>query len=673
MFSIKSKTISFNGIDITLESGKIARQADAAVTISSGKSVVLCCVSMSKSVKEDMNFLPLTVSYLEKYYASGKYPGGFFKREAKPSEREVLISRLIDRSIRPLFPSDFFQEVNIHCTVLSYDKNVDTDILAIIGTVAALNISPVPFRHKIAATRIVKPCKTEEANDINLMVSGTNDNILVIELSSPEITKDIFLQEIQVAQQQIKILSSFVESFVSLFDEIEFSYNKIESLEIEKQIIAEERSEIAKTYFVTTEEKKNIISAICDKYITCHKYDENIVNYTIKKIRRSIFREMIQQGKRMDGRTLSDVRPIDCTIDLLPSAHGSALFTRGKTQSLAVLTLGSTQDCQIEDNITGMTSEKFLLHYNFPSYAVGECGPAKPPTRREIGHAKLAKKAVLAVFPKNFPYTVRVVSEITESNGSSSMATVCATTLALMSGGVPVKKHVAGVAMGLVASDDNAVVITDITGEEDALGDMDLKITMTEAGITALQLDIKTLGISVTNIEKTITDSQNACHKILQQMSNVIDKPRTSMHTCAPIIYETKIAKNKIKDVIGTGGKIIKHLSEKSHSKIDIEEDGVVKIFSPNEAKLKIAKTMLDEIVSEPVIGQVYEGKIMKILDFGMFVRFFKQKEGLVHKSEISSEKNGRNIEHTVNDIVKVKFLSYDKKGKIKLSMQNTE
>jgi polyribonucleotide nucleotidyltransferase len=691
MFNIVKKSIEWNGKKIELETGKIARQASASVIVRMGESIVLCTVTFSKNLKEGIDFFPLSVNYLEKYYAAGKFPGGFMKREGKPSDRETLISRLIDRPIRPLFPEDFLYEVNVFCKVLSYDGNFPTDVLAIIGSAAALKISEVPFDSLLAAVRVgliddefvLNPSTEElEKSELDLVIAGTSDSVLMIESSAKEIDEEKLVSAIEIAHKNIQPVIKLIEEFAADSKKDKYAYAKLDIQTIFEKLKKDYHKDVKKVYeIVDKNERKEKLDAIYkeafDNHSTKDGFESNVFDLAYKKLRREVVRDKILDDNiRIDGRNLEEIRKIDCEIGLLPKTHGSSLFTRGETQSLSIVTLGSQQDSQLRDGVTGTFNEKFMLHYNFPPYSVGEVGMLKPPGRREIGHGKLAFKAVSPILPKDeeFPYTIRIVSEITESNGSSSMATVCASTLALMDAGVPIKTPVAGIAMGLILEKDRHAILSDIIGDEDALGDMDFKVASTKNGITALQMDIKISGITIEIMKKAISQAKDGCNHILSKMNELISMPKNELNSSAPRISSIKINKDKIRDLIGPGGKNIKEICERTGVKIDIEDDGSVKIFATDEKTLNEALSSIEEIVSVPEMGKIYNAKITKIMQFGAFAKFLGSNEGLVHVSEIS-DRNIENVDDVLSEgmIINVKYVGTDHKGKVKLTMKNVE
>jgi len=688
MFNVVNKSIEWNGKKIELETGKIARQADASVVVKMGESIILCTVTYSKEVKEGIDFFPLTVHYLERYYAAGKFPGGFMKREAKPSDRETLIARLIDRPIRPLFPEDFFHEVNVMCQVLSYDAETPVDVLAIIGTAAALRISEVPFPNTLAAIKIgmkngefiINPTPLElETSDLDLTIAGTKDSVLMIESSAKEIGEEQLIAAIEFGHNNIKPIIELIEEFTAVAGKNKCDYVKFGISEMYQNLKQELHGEIQNVYKIVDKKERNtnlkgFYNSALAKHSTVDGFKKNVFDIAFKKLQKEVVRSNILDNKtRIDGRKLDDIRNIECEVGFLPKTHGSALFTRGETQSLAIVTLGSMQDSQLRDDITGVSSDRFLLHYNFPPYSVGEVGMLRPPGRREIGHGKLAHKAILPILPDNdtFPYTIRIVSEITESNGSSSMATVCASILSLMDTGVPIKTPVAGIAMGLILEQDRFAILSDILGDEDALGDMDFKVASTKDGITALQMDIKIDGITIEIMKQAVSQAKKGCHHILEKMIAVIAEPKGDLSSSAPRIVSISINKEKIGAIIGPGGKIIKDICEKSGAKIDIDDDGKVSVFAKDEESLMIAKKMITDIVAEPEQGTIYTAKVMKIMPFGVFAKFLGNLEGLVHISEIADKKIN-DVESILSEgeFVNVQYSGVDNRGKFKLTMK---
>ena len=692
MFHIINESIEWNGKTIKLETGKIARQADAAIVVRMGGSTVLCTVTYSKRLREGIDFFPLTVNYLEKYYAAGRFPGGFMKREGKPSDRETLISRLIDRSIRPLFPEDFFHEVGVICKVLSYDDGSPTEILALIGTAAALKISELPFTDTLAAIKVGMKndeflinlsSEDLEKSDLDLIVAGTEDSVLMIESSANEINEEKLIAAIEFGHKNMQPIIKLISDFAAKAAKSKYEYPKLDVSDTYQTLKEELQKEIEDVYRTVDKKKRNeklkeIYENILNKCSESEKFERNAYDIAFKNLQKEIVRSRIlDDNVRIDGRKLDEIRDIECEVGILPRPHGSALFTRGETQSLAIVTLGSMQDSQLKDDVSGVSSDKFLLHYNFPPYSVGEVGMLRPPGRREIGHGKLAHKAIFPILPNSdkFPYTIRVVSEITESNGSSSMATVCASILALMDTGVPIKTPVAGIAMGLILEKKNRfAILSDILGDEDFLGDMDFKVAATKNGITALQMDIKISGITIEIMKQAIFQAKKGCNHILDKMLNVISEPKDKLSPSAPRIISINIDKEKIRDIIGSGGKVIRDICEKSEAKIDIEDDGRVSIFANDEKSLMIAKSMIDAIVAEPEIEKIYSGTVIKVMPFGAFVKFLGNFEGLVHISEIS-DRNISNLDDILSEEinVNVKYLGTDNKGKSKLTMKGVE
>lgn len=684
MFSVISETINWGGKNLTIETGKISRQADGAVVVKYGETTVLCTCVYSKKIADDASFFPLTINYQEKFYAAGKIPGGFVKREGKPSDREVLIARLIDRPIRPLFPDGFLNEVQVVCTTLSYDPECAPEIAALIGASAALSISGVPFLGPVAACKVgydretgflLNPTKKSE---LELTVAGTDEGILMVESEAKELSEDIMLDAVMFGfesfQPVINIIKSLKKSIGKpIMDVIPFQEkhaelsNKIENLYISKIQEALSVKEKLSRRDMIEKAKEEMFEAFAEEQekVILDALFENILAKTMRG-------NLLETKRRIDGRKLTEIRPITCEIDVLPKVHGSALFTRGETQALVVTTLGAASDEQILDSIEGETSESFMLHYNFPPYSVGEIGRLGAPGRREIGHGKLAWRALNALIPTKsvFPYTIRVVSDITESNGSSSMATVCGSSLSLMSAGVPIREHVAGIAMGLIKEGDDYVVLSDIMGDEDHLGDMDFKVAGTKDGVTALQMDIKITSINREIIKTALKQAKEGRLHILNIMNSLISKPKNELNNNAPRVETLLIDKDKIRDLIGPGGKVIKEICEKTQSKIDIDDNGVVSIFSSDKAKLDETISIVKSICCPPDIGSVFEGKVIKITDFGAFVSI-GNKEGLVHISNISDRKV-KSVADVLKlgQMVRVKVIDIDDKNRIKLSMK---
>ena len=694
MFDIIKKEIQWGGKKLTLETGRIARQADGAVLATYGETVVLCTVVTSKEPKEGVDFLPLTVSYQEKTFAAGKIPGGFFKREARPSDKETLISRLIDRPIRPLFPENYFNETQVICTLLNLDKETSPDIVAFVGASAALALAGAPVQSTVAAAKVgyidkkfvLNPSNSQlENSDLELIVAGTKDGVLMVESEVKQLTEKIMLDAVMFAHKEFQDVIKFIETFTKgkKVSQIEYKdgnvdknlkdlFNKIEKSYKDEFIKAyKEKDKSIRSDALSTIRKKIIDEFILEDN---EEITENLVSFATKKVEKELVRSSIlKTGKRIDGRDTKTVRPIKAEVGILSRVHGSALFTRGETQALVVTTLGTSLDEQIIDDLEGEFKEKFMLHYNFPPYSVGEASMLRPPGRREIGHGKLAWRAIKPLMPikDEFPYTIRVVSEITESNGSSSMATVCGTSLSLMDAGVPLEKPIAGIAMGLIKEKKNYAILSDILGDEDHLGDMDFKVAGTKDGITALQMDIKITSITKEIMEKALNQALDGRIKILSEMDKAISSSRKELNSNAPQIQIIKIDPSKIKDVIGSGGKVIKSITEETGVKIDIDDDGTIKIASTDSEGGKLALEKIENIVAEPELNEIYSGTVVKTMDFGAFVNFMGTKDGLVHISELSERRVGKTTDIVkVGDKVKVKVIGFDNRGKIRLSMK---
>ncbi len=687
MFNEIKKEIDWKGKTLTLETGKIARQASSVVA-KMGNTTVLCAVTVSKKAAEGADFFPLTINYLEKFYAAGKIPGGFFKREAKPSDNATLIARLIDRPLRPLFPNNYYNEVNVVCTVLSYDEHVNPDVIALIGSAAALSISEAPFEGPAAAARVgyingeyvLNPSREElENSDLELLVAGNDTSVLMVESEAKELSEEIMLGAVNFGHEQFQPVIKLINDLKD-----EAGKEKVEAPKVDNSALKEEISKFATSNITAAykkqdkQERSNELTAIRDEIVEKFVDEENEIGKNkvtsiIKSLEKEIVRgDIIKSSTRIDGRKSDEVRDIKAEVGILPQVHGSALFTRGETQALVISTIGSSRYEQMIDGLDdNITKETFMLHYNFPPYSVGETGFLKPPGRREIGHGKLAWRAINPLFPNQeaFPYVTRVVSEITESNGSSSMATVCGTSLALMDAGVPLPKPVSGIAMGLIKEGDKHVVLSDIMGDEDHLGDMDFKVAGTKDGITALQMDIKINGID-SAIMKTALDQANTGRlHILDKMSEALDSARTQLNGNVPKLETIKISPNKIKDVIGSRGKVIKSLSEEHSVNIDIDDNGTVKITGNKAENIKNAITAINDIVVEPEVGTIYEGTVVKVIDAGAFINFINNKDGFVHISELADYRV-EFVEDVINegDIIKVKVIGFDKKGRPKLS-----
>ena len=689
MFNISSVELDWKGLSLKLETGLMARQADGAVLCTLGGTVVLCTVSAAREDNQNSDFFPLSVHYIEKAYSAGKIPGGFFKREGRPSENEILSSRLIDRPIRPLFHSDFKNETQVICTVVNYDGENDPAICAMIGASAAITISGLPFLGPLACARvgfmdgeyILNPTKDEmKDSELDLVVAGTRDGVLMVESEANELEEKIMLGAVQFGFKEFQNVIDKIIELAEKSAKESWQVPEQKKPDFLKKLIEMSTKELTPIYDIKEKKKRNELlnskrKEIIEEFQT-ESEDEFQINDQIKKIEKDIVRSsVVKSKKRIDGRGLDDVRDIDVRVDLLDNVHGSALFTRGETQALVTTTLGTTSDEQMLDTLDGDMKAKFMLHYNFPPFSVGEVGRIGSTGRREVGHGKLAWRAInpiLSKETKDFPYTIRVVSEITESNGSSSMATVCGSSLALMDAGVPLEKPIAGIAMGLIKEEKNFVVLTDILGDEDHLGDMDFKVAGTEKGITSLQMDIKVDGITEDIMKESLSKAHNARIHILKEMNKVLKKPRSSTKPNAPQIEKIKIDKSKIREVIGSGGKVIKDICEKSGAKVEIDDDGMITIFASKSSEGKIARDMINDIVAEPEVGKIYEGKVVKTTDFGAFVNFMGSRDGLVHISQLKNER----VEKTTDvvkegDVVKVKVIGVDDRGKVKLSIKD--
>lgn len=691
MFKVYKQEIDFAGQTLTLETGKIARQADGAVLATIGETSVLCAVTGAKSIREGQDFFPLSVHYQEKTYSAGKIPGGFFKREARPSEKETLTSRLIDRPIRPLFPKGFLNEVQVVCTVISHDLENDPDMIAMIGASAALTISGIPFMGPIGGARVTykdgeyrinPPMHEVKDMDLDLVVAGTHEGVLMVESEASELTEEVMLEAVnkghEAYQSVIKGIIELAEMCAKdMWDVPETPENITKMADALKKKYA---ADVEKAYTLTDKlERQTAVGAARDAAIAEFVNEEDgidagTVTSKFKSLEADIVRgSIIKTGKRIDERDTKTVRPIVSEVGILPRTHGSCLFTRGETQALVVATLGTGQDEQIMDTLEGEYKERFLLHYNFPPYSVGEAGRMGPPGRREIGHGKLAWRAIHPLLPsaEDFPYTMRSVSEITESNGSSSMATVCGTSLALMDAGVPLKAPVAGIAMGLIKEGDDYAVLSDILGDEDHLGDMDFKVAGTEKGITALQMDIKITSITKEIMQVALDQAKDGRIHILGEMAKALSEGRGELSANAPQIVSIQIPTDKIREVIGTGGKVIREMIELTETKIDIDDDGTIKIAATNAESIQKAIDMIRAITDEPEVGVVYTGKVVKCVDFGAFVNFMGAKDGLVHISELADHRVAKTTD-VINegDEVKVLLTGIDDRGKVKLSLK---
>lgn len=693
MFDIQTEEIEWGGRTLKLETGHIARQADGAVMASYGDTTVLCTVVGARSVKPGQDFFPLTVNYMEKYYAAGKIPGGFFKREGRPSEKETLVSRLIDRPIRPLFPDGFKNEVQVICTVLSHDLENDSDIVAMVGASAALTLSGIPFLGPIGGAKvgykdgdyILNPTHEQlQDSDLELVVAGTTDAVLMVESQAKELSEDVMLGAVSFGHDAQKPVIDAIIRLAEKAAKEPWDLAAGPDLSAVKARVAElAEADLRAAYGETVkQERQTKIAAVKEAVFEALKetLEEGgditpmMVGDLLKKLESRIVRgNILETGTRIDGRTLDQVRPIVSEVGVLPRSHGSSLFTRGETQALVVATLGTGEDEQIIDALEGSYRSGFMLHYNFPPYSVGECGRVGFTGRREVGHGKLAWRAVQAVLPaqEDFPYTIRLVSEITESNGSSSMATVCGASLSMMDAGVPIKRPVSGIAMGLIKEGDDFAVLSDILGDEDHLGDMDFKVAGTAEGVTSLQMDIKITGITKDIMAKALDQASAGRAYILQEMSKAMTGAREELSAHAPRIETMSIPVDKIREVIGSGGKVIREIVETTGAKVDIQDDGTIKIASADLAQIEAAKNWITGIVAEPEVGTIYRGKVVRIMDFGAFVNFMGSRDGLVHISELVEER----VEQ-VTDVVKegdevyVKCLEIDDRGKVRLSMR---
>jgi polyribonucleotide nucleotidyltransferase len=687
MFNITRKSIEWGGKTLTLETGKVARQSDGAVVISYDDVVILCTVVSAKKPKPDIDFFPLTVHYQEKTYAAGKIPGGFFKREGRPSERETLTSRLIDRPIRPLFPDEFRNETQIICTLLSTDRNTIPDVLALIGTSAALTISGIPFMGPVGAARVgyidgeyvLNPSMVDvEISDLDLVVAGTQSSVLMVESEAKELSEEMMLGAVMYGHREMQKVIDLIIDFAECCAKEPWDVQQYDQWDaVCKQAKAVGEKAFREAYKLTNKQERSTrlyeIRAEIVSSFEAGSHPSVKISDAIKKLEMDIVRnDLIDTKKRIDGRGLSDVRRIEAEVSFLPATHGSALFTRGETQAVVVTTLGTSQDEQIIDALEGEYKERFMLHYNFPPYSVGEASPMRAPGRREIGHGKLAWRAIRPLLPtqEDFPYTIRVVSDITESNGSSSMATVCGSSLAMMDAGVPLPRPVAGIAMGLIKEADKFVVLSDILGDEDHLGDMDFKVAGTSKGVTALQMDIKINGITEEIMQVALGQAHEGRKTILAAMDNALNEARGGVSKNAPAVTTMQINRDKIREVIGSGGKVIREICEKTGAKVDIEDDGSVRIYAQNADDAKAAYDWIYGIVAEPEVGKIYDGEVVTIVDFGAFVRFFGAQEGLVHVSQISVERvaDVSSVLH-IGDKVKVKLMEMDR-GKFRLSMK---
>ena len=689
MFDIQKSEVMWGGKKLTLETGRVARQADGAVLATYGETVVLCAVTAAKGVKEGQDFFPLTVHYQEKYSAAGRIPGGFFKRERGATEKETLVSRLIDRPVRPLFPEGFYNEINVIAQVLSYDGECEPDILAMVAASAALTISGVPFMGPIGAARvgyidgeyILNPTNEQvKEGELELVVAGTQDAVMMVESEANELSEEVMLGAVMFAHRESqKVIGAIIDLAEKAAKDPWDMAPQADLSAAKKKLEKLIGSDIAAAYKLTNKSaRSNALNEARAKakeaFADQTPQDQMAAIKLVKKLEAEIVRTAIlKEGRRIDGRNTTQIRPIEAAVQFLPRTHGSALFTRGETQAICTTTLGTKDAEQMIDGLTGLSYERFLLHYNFPPYSVGEVGRFGAPGRREVGHGKLAWRALRPVLPtvEEFPYTIRVLSDITESNGSSSMATVCGGSLAMMDAGVPLKRPVSGIAMGLILEGKDFAVISDILGDEDHLGDMDFKVAGTEAGITSLQMDIKIAGITEEIMKVALAQAKEGRAHILGEMNKALSGTREEMSAHAPRIETMSIPKDKIREVIGTGGKVIREIVATTGAKVDIDDEGVIKISSSDVSQIEAARNWINGIVQEPEVGKVYTGKVVSMVDFGAFVNFMGSRDGLVHISEIKNERVAK-----VADVlaegqeVKVKVLGIDDRGKVRLSMR---
>ena len=688
MNEVISREIKWGNQVLSIETGKVAKQATASTIVRYGDTVVMANVTAAKQAKPDIDFFPLTVNYQEKFYAAGKIPGGFFKREGRPTEFETLTSRLIDRPIRPLFPEGFKNETQVILTVLSHDGETNPDIVAMIAASSALTLSGIPFMGPIAGCRVgydgkdfsLNP-KINEDSDLDLVVAGTSEAVLMVESEANELSEEVMLNAVSFGHEESK---KVIDLIINLAEECAndpwvFEYSENEDLL--EVIKSNYNDDIKNAYSIVDKmERQSALSEIKDKLVEQYSEDENTspneaLSY-FKKVEKDIVRsQILSDKKRIDGRNLDEVRNISSEVSWLPRTHGSALFTRGETQAIVVTTLGFGVDEQRIEALQGSYKENFMLHYNFPPYSVGEVGRIGATGRREVGHGKLAWRALKAVLPSkdDFDYTIRLVSDITESNGSSSMATVCGSSLALMDAGVPIKNSVSGIAMGLIKEGDSFAVLSDILGDEDHLGDMDFKVAGTKEGITSLQMDIKITGITTEIMEQALNQAKGGRLHILDEMNKAIDAPRTELGPYTPRVEMIKVKKDNIGEIIGKGGATIKDIIEQSGASVDISDNGTVKIAGTSKDSIQKAIDLINSIIEEPEVGQIYEGKVVKIMEFGAFVNFFGKKDGLVHISQLSEERVEK-VTDVINegDTVKVKVIGFDK-GKVKLSIKDVD
>ncbi|MBM1171081.1 polyribonucleotide nucleotidyltransferase [Microvirga arabica] len=691
MFDIQREELIWAGRKLVLETGKMARQADGAVVATYGETTVLATVVSAKEPKPGFDFFPLTVNYQERTYAAGRIPGGYFKREGRPTEKETLVSRLIDRPIRPLFVEGYKNDTQVVVTVLSHDLENDPDIVGLVAASAALTLSGVPFMGPVGAARVGyiggqyrlnPPLQEMDQTSLDLVVAGTADAVLMVESEAKELPEDVMLGAVMFGHKHFQPV---IEAIIRLAEKAAKEprdYQPADSSEVEQAVLAIAETDLREAYKITKKQDRYAaVDAVKAKVMTEllpadgePKFEPEKVKAAFKEIQAKVVRwNILDTGSRIDGRDLKTVRPIQSEVGVLPRTHGSAVFTRGETQALVVTTLGTGEDEQFIDELEGTRKETFLLHYNFPPYSVGETGRMGSPGRREIGHGKLAWRAIHPMLPASheFPYTIRVVSEITESNGSSSMASVCGASLALMDAGVPLRRPVAGIAMGLILEGERFAVLSDILGDEDHLGDMDFKVAGTEQGITSLQMDIKIAGITEEIMRVALDQAQAGRTHILAEMNKALTAPRAELGEHAPRIETMQIPVDKIREVIGSGGKVIREIVEKTGAKIDINDDGLIKIASADGKSIKAAYNWIRSIVAEPEINTIYEGTVVKVMEFGAFVNFFGSRDGLVHISELAKNRVGKVTDVVKEgDKVKVKFLGMDERGKVRLSMK---
>jgi polyribonucleotide nucleotidyltransferase len=693
MFNIVKESFEWGGRTLTLETGRLARQADGAVLATYGETVVLATVVGTATPREGADFFPLTVNYQERYYAAGKIPGGYFKRERAPTERETLTSRLIDRPIRPLFADGYRNDTLVVAQVLSHDLENDPDIVALVAVSAALTISGIPFMGPIGAARVGyvdgnyvlnPPIDDMAGSKLDLVVAGTRDAVMMVESEAQELSEEVMLGSVVFGHKEMQ---TAIDAIIRLAEKAAKDPRPVPEdihAPVRERLKVAARDGLAKAFHVADKQQRQdalaqVRQTFAETFVgeAPGQVSANVYSDLMHDVEAHVMRSaVLDTGRRVDGRDLVTVRPITAEVGVLPRPHGSALFTRGETQALVVTTLGTSDDEQFIDSLTGTNKETFMLHYNFPPYSVGEVRRMGAPGRREIGHGKLAWRAIHPMLPTKdaFPYTIRVVSEITESNGSSSMATVCGTSLALMDAGVPITKPVAGIAMGLILEGDRHAVLTDILGDEDHLGDMDFKVAGTADGVTSLQMDIKIAGITEDIMKTALAQAKGGRMHILGEMNKALTGARAELGEYAPRIEQLKIPTDKIRDVIGTGGKVIREIVEKTGAKINVEDDGTVKVASSSDESIKAAIKWIKSLTAEPEVGQIYDGKVVKVMDFGAFVNFFGPKDGLVHVSEMASHR----VTHPSDVVkegqtVKVKLLGFDDRGKVRLSMKQVD